>query len=59
MYYRIRLLLMKKYIGRNVDDPLMKAILEYRLHPSIIAIKEKNVSQVSLLVSLKLSVMRS
>ena len=50
---------MKKYIGRNIDDPLMKAILEYRLHPSIIAIKEKNVSQVSLLVSLKLSVMRS
>ena len=59
MYYRIRLFLMKKYIGRNIDDPLMKAILEYRLHPSIIAIKEKHVSQVSLLVSLKLSVMRS
>ena len=28
-------------VSQNIDDPLMKAIIKYRLHPSIIAIKEK------------------
>ena len=45
-------------VSQNIDDTLMKAIIKYRLRPSIIAIKE-NVFQVSLLVSLKLNVMRS
>ena len=31
-------------ISQNINDPLMKAIVKYRLHPSIIAIKEKCVS---------------
>ena len=28
-------------VSQNIDDPLMKAIIKCRLHPSIIAIKEK------------------
>ena len=44
-------------VSQNIDDPLMKAIIKYRLHPSVIAIK--NVSEVSLLVSLKLNMTRS
>ena len=28
-------------ISQNIDDPLIKAIVKYRKHPSIIAIKEK------------------
>ena len=34
-------------VSQNIDDPLMKAIIKYRLHPSIIAIKEKCVSSFS------------
>ena len=45
-------------VSQNIDDPLMKAIIKYRLHPSIIAIKEKLVSSF-FLVSFKLNVMRS
>ena len=44
-------------VGQNIDDPLMKAIIKYRQHPSVIAIK--NVSEFSLLVSLKLNMIRS
>ena len=44
-------------VSQNIDGPLMKAIIKYRLHPSIIAIK--NVFEVSLLVSLKLNIIRS
>ena len=31
-------------VSQNIDDPLMKAIVKYRLHPSIIPIKEKSLS---------------
>ena len=34
-------------VSQNIDDLLMKAIVKYRLHPSIIAIKEKCVSSFS------------
>ena len=34
-------------VGENIDDPLMKGIIEYRLHSNIIAIKEKCVSSFS------------
>ena len=34
-------------VSKNIDDPSMKAIIKYRLHPSIIAIKEKCVSSFS------------
>ena len=34
-------------VSQNIDDPLMKAIIKYRLHPSIIAIKKKCVSSSS------------
>ena len=47
----------RESVSQNIDDPLMKAIIKYRLHPSVIAIK--NVSEVSLLVSLKLNMIRS
>ena len=33
--------------SQNIDDPLMKAMIKYRLHSSIIAIKEKCVSRFS------------
>ena len=35
-------------VSQNIDDPLMKAIIKYRLHPSIIAIKGKLVSSFSI-----------
>ena len=47
----------RESVSQNIDDLLMKAIIKYRLHPSVIAIK--NVSEVSLLVSLKLNMIRS
>ena len=47
----------RESVSQNIDDPLMKAIIKYRLHPSVIAIKI--VSEVSLLVSLKLNMIRS
>ena len=34
-------------ISQNTNDPLMKAIVQYRLHPSIVAIKEKCISSFS------------
>ena len=34
-------------VSQNIDDPLMKPIIKYRLHPSIMAIKEKCVSSFS------------
>ena len=39
-------------VSQNIDDPLIKAIVKYRLHPSIIAIKEKCVSSFSFSFSL-------
>ena len=38
-------------VSQNIDDPLMKAIIKYRLHPSIIVIKEKCVSSFSFSLS--------
>ena len=29
-----------KPVSRNIGDPLMKAIMKYRFHPSIVAIKK-------------------
>ena len=34
-------------VSRNIEDPLMKAIIKYRLHPTIIAMKEKCISSSS------------
>ena len=34
-------------VSQNIDDPLMKAIIKYRFHPSIIAINQKCVSSFS------------
>ena len=28
-------------VSQNIDNPLMKAIVKYRLHPAIITIKKK------------------
>ena len=38
-------------VSQNIDDPLMKAIIKYRLRPSIIVIKEKCVSSFSFSLS--------
>ena len=27
-------------VSHNIDDPLMKAVMKYRFHPSIVAIKK-------------------
>ena len=34
-------------VSQKIDDPLMKALVKYRLHLSIITIKEKCVSRSS------------
>ena len=34
-------------VSQNIDDPLMKTIIKYRLHPSVIATKEKCVTSFS------------
>ena len=47
-----------KPVSHNTGDPLMKTIIKYRFHPSIIAIKEY-CTRVYLLVSLWLNVMKS
>ena len=44
-------------VSHNIGDPLMKAIMKYRFHPSIVAIK-KNCNSDCLLVSLRLNVMK-
>ena len=44
-------------VSYNIGDPLMKAIMKYRFHPSIVTIK-KNYNSVCLLVSLRLNVMK-
>ena len=38
-------------VSQNIDDPLMKAIIKYRLRPTIIVIKEKCVSSFSFSLS--------
>ena len=38
-------------VSQNIDNMLMKAIIKYTLHPSIIAIKGKRVSSFSFSLS--------